>query len=76
MFREPEETQVFETDCLEDTPTNSDEVNMDVQKGHGAKDNSEPLYSVNTPISVSEPNPLSSNIDSRYVLPTKTTSFA
>ena len=76
MFREPEEKKVFETDRLAADPIDSDEVKMDIQKGYGAKDNSGPLSSANPPISVAAPNPLSSNMDSRYVFPTKTPSFA
>ena len=71
MFMEPEETKVFETDCLAAAPNNSDEVKMDVKKGYGAKDTPGPLSSVNLPISVAAPNTLSSNIDSRYVFQPK-----
>ena len=49
---------------------------MDVQKGSSAKDTSGPLSSVNSPISVAAPKPLSSDMDSSSVFPTKTTSFA
>ena len=30
MFREPEETKLFETDHLSAAPTDADELNMDV----------------------------------------------
>ena len=60
---------------LEAAPTDYDEVNMDVQKVDGAKDTSGTFSSANPPISVAAPNPLSSNMESRYFLPTKTTSF-
>ena len=76
MFREPEGTKLFETDLLAAAPTNSDEVKMDVKNGYSAKDNSGPLFSVNSPISVAAPKTLSSNMDSGYVLPRKTPSFA
>ena len=76
MFREPEGTKVLETDFSAAAPTDAYEVNMDVQKGSGAKDTSGPLSSANPPISVAAPKPLSSNMDSRYVLPTKIPSFA
>ena len=76
MSRDPEEKQVFDMDILADATTDDDEVKMDVQKSYGAKDTSGPLSSANPPISVAAPNPLSSNMDSRYVLPTKTKSFA
>ena len=39
---EPQERKAFETYCLEDAPTNTYEVNMDVQKGSDAKDTSGP----------------------------------
>ena len=45
MFREPERTKVFETDCLEDSATNDGVVNMDVQKGSGENNNYGPLSS-------------------------------
>ena len=76
MFREPEEKKLFETDRLAADPTDADDVNMDVSKGSGAKDNSGPLSSANPLASAAAPNPLPSNMDSRYVLPTKTPSFA
>ena len=56
MFREPEGGGLFETDCLEATPTDFDEVNMDVQNVSGAKDTSGTLSSANHPISVASPN--------------------
>ena len=49
---------------------------MDVQKGSGTKDNYGPLSSANPPILVVASKPLSYNMDSRYVLPTKSPSFA
>ena len=57
-------------------PTDADDVNMDVQKGSSSKETSGPFSSANPPISVAAPKPLSSNMDSIYVLPTKTPSFA
>ena len=48
---------------------------MDVQKGLGTKDTYSPLSSVNPPISLAVPKALSSNMDSRSVLTTKTLSF-
>ena len=42
----------------------------------GARDNSGPMTIMNPPISVAAPKPLSSYMDSRFVLPTKTPSFA
>ena len=50
MFRESKGAKVFKTDHLAAAPTNADEVNMDVQKGSGTKDNSGTLYSANTSI--------------------------
>ena len=50
MFREPEETTLFEADRLSVAPTGADEVNMDVQKCYGTKDTSGPLSSTNPPI--------------------------
>ena len=76
MIREPEGTKVFETDWLAASPTDDDEVNMDVQKYSGAKDTFGTLPSANSPIPIASSKPLSSNIDSRSVLPTKITSFA
>ena len=76
MFRESEGTKVFETYNLAVSPTNNDEVNMNIQKGSGEKDTSEPLSSANPPTPVAVPKPLSSNMDSRSVLPTKIPSFA
>ena len=76
MFREPEWTKLFDTYCLADAPTYDDEVNMDTQKIYGTKDTSGTFSGVNPPISVPAPKPLSSNMDSRSVLPTKIPSFA
>ena len=76
MFREPKGTKVFDTDRFAAAPTDADEVRMDVQKDSDAKDTSGPLSSVNPPISVTAPKPLSSYMDSISVLPTKETSFA
>ena len=76
MFREPEGKKMFETDNLAADPTDADEVNMDIQKGYGTKYTSGTLSSVNPPISVAAPKLPSSNMDSRYVLPTKIPSFA
>ena len=76
MFREQEGTKLFERDRLSDALVNFDEVNMDVQKGYGAKYTSGDLSSANPLISVAAPKPLTSHMDSRYVLPTKITSFA
>ena len=58
MFREPEETKLFETDSSEVAPTDADEVNMDAQKYYGTKDTSGHLSSANPHISVAAPNPL------------------
>ena len=55
--------KVFETDHLAAAPTDADEVNMDVQKGYGAKDTYGPLSSATPPISAAAPKPLSSNMD-------------
>ena len=63
-------------DCLEAAPTNDDEFNMNVQKGSGTKYTPGLLFNVNPPISVAAPKPLSCDMYSRYVLPTKTPSFA
>ena len=52
------------------------EVKMEIKKGSGANDTSGTLYSSNLPISLAAPKPLSSNMDSRSVLPTKTPSVA
>ena len=49
---------------------------MDVQKGSGAKDTYGPLSSANPLISGAAPKPLTSNMDSRSVFPTKTPFFA
>ena len=76
MFGVPEGTKLVETAHLADAPTDADEVNMDIQKGSGAKDTSGTLSSMNPPISVAALKPLSSNMDSRSILPTKTPSFA
>ena len=63
--------KLFEMDRLAAAPTDADEVKMDAPKCYGAKDTSGPLSSVNPPISVAAPKPLSSNMKSRSVLPTK-----
>ena len=76
MFRELEGKKVFDTDRLASALDNTDEVKMDVQKGYSNKDTSGPLSSKNTPISVASPKSLSSNMDSRSFLPTKTPSFS
>ena len=39
-------------DCLAASPTNTNEVKMDVQRGYGAKDTYGPFPSANYPISV------------------------
>ena len=49
---ETEGEKIVETDCLAAAPTDADEVKMYAQKDSGAKDNSGPLYSVNSLISV------------------------
>ena len=64
------------TDHLEADPTNADEVKVYVRKFSGAKDNSGPFSSANPTSSGVAPKPLSSDMNSRYVLPTKTSSFA
>ena len=66
---------VIETDFLAVAPTDADEVNMDAQKCYGVKYTYGPLSSVNPPISVAAPKPLSSNMDSKYIFPTKIPSF-
>ena len=76
MLREPEGTKVVKTYLLAAALTNADEMNMDVQKCSGYKDTSGPLSSLNPPISVAASKPLSSDMDSRYLFPTKTTYFA
>ena len=76
MFREPEGKKVVDMDHLTAAPTDADEVKMYVQKDYGDKDNFGPWSSGNQSISVVAPKPLSSNMDSRFVLPTKTPSFA
>ena len=58
VFREPEETRLFEMYNLEDASNDADEVNMYVQKCSGAKDTSGPLSSANPPKSVAAPKPL------------------
>ena len=68
--------KVFYTDHLAYAPTNYDEVKMDVQKGCGEKDTSGPLSSLNPPISVAASKPPSSNMNSRYFLPTQTPYFS
>ena len=55
MFREPEEKKMFEMDNLVAASTESDELNIDIQKNSGTKDTSGPLSSVNPPISVASP---------------------
>ena len=76
MFREPEGKKLFERDRLSAAPDDFDEVNMDDQNVYGAKYTSVDLSSVNPLISVASQKPLSSHMDSRYVLPTKITYFA
>ena len=63
-------------DSLSASLANVDEVKINFQKVSGNKDTSGPFSSVNTPISLASPKPLSSNMDSRCVLSTKTPSFA
>ena len=58
-------------DCLSSATTDADELNIDVQRGSGAKDNSGPFSSANHPISVAAIKPLSSYIDARFVFQTK-----
>ena len=72
---ESEGGKVVEMDHLAAAPTNAEEVNMDAQKGSGAKDTSGHFSSRNPTILLSAPKTLSSNMDSRYVLSTKTHSF-
>ena len=67
---------MVETDRLAADPTDADDVNMDVSKGSGAKDNSGPLSSANPLASAAAPKLPLFNMESRYVLPTKTPSFA
>ena len=57
---EPEGLKVVDKDHLLSPPTDADYMNMNVQKGSGAKDNSRTLSNANTPTSVPEPKPLSS----------------
>ena len=66
----------FDTDHLASSQKKSDGLKTDFPKVYGSKDTSRPLSSVNLPISVAAPNPISSNMDSRYVFPTKTPYFA
>ena len=63
-------------DHLSSAPTNAYEMKMDVQKGYSSKDIYGHFSSASPPISVAAPKPLSSNMDSRSVFPTKTPSFA
>ena len=58
-------------DCLASFQTNYDEAKMDAHKISGTKDMYGPLSSANTPILVAALKPLSSNTDSRSMLPTK-----
>ena len=62
MLRESEGKKLFETGCLADAPTNSDEVNIDFQKGSGTKDTSGPFSVANPPISVAAAKQLSSYV--------------
>ena len=62
-------------DSLSAALTDADDVKIDVQKSSGAKDTSETLSSANPPILVAATNPLSSIMDSRYGLTTKTLCF-
>ena len=75
MFREPEGGKVVETGRLESPTTDTDEANMDVQKGSGANDASRTLYNENPTISVALPKPISLDMNSRSILSTKTPSF-
>ena len=68
--------KIFETDNLVADTTDADDLNMDIQRGSGAKDTSWPLFSANPPISVSAPKPISYNMDSISVFPNKIPSFA
>ena len=63
-------------DNLSAATTDTDEINMDVQKSSSAKDNYGALASANPPISVAAPKPLSSNMESIYFFLSKTPSFA
>ena len=76
MFKEPEGKKVVDTDRLSAATIDADEVKMYIQKGSGNRDTSGPFSSANPPISVLAQKPLSSNMDSRSVFPTKTPSFA
>ena len=76
MFREPERENVFEIDISAAALTDADEIKMGVQKDYGTKDTSGVFSSANPPISVPAPKPISSDMDSRSIFPTKTPSFA
>ena len=76
MFKKSDSKKVFDTNLLENSLTNADEVNIDFKKGSGTKDTYGTLSGANNPISVAVPKPLSSNMDSRSFLPTKTPSFS
>ena len=67
---------VFETNNLVAAPNDADELKMGIPRCSGAKYNHWPLFSANPSISVSSPKPISSNMDSRSVLPTKIPSFS
>ena len=75
MFRKPEGGKVVEMGCLAAHMNNADEVKMDVQKVYDARDTYGPLSNANPTISEVATKPLSSNMESRYVLTTKTPSF-
>ena len=63
-------------DFLAAAPTDADEVNINGRRVYVAKDTSGSWSSDNTPILEAALKLLSSNMDSRSVLPTKTPSFA
>ena len=73
---EPEGKKIFERYRLAAAPTDADEVNIYLQKYYSARDTSGTFSSVNPTISVAAPKPLSYNMDSRSVFPTKIPSFA
>ena len=62
-------------DILSAALTDADEVRMDVQNVYGSKDTYGTLSISNYPISVVASKSLSSNMDSRSFLPTKTPYF-
>ena len=75
MFREPEGKKWVETDRLAADPEDDDEVKMYDRKGYGAKDTYGNFSSANTLIAGAAPKPLSFNMDSISIFPTKKPPF-